>query len=244
MCTVILRISPGTAVPLALAANRDEIIDRPWDAPAAWWADQPDVVGGRDRLAGGTWLAINRHGVIAGVLNRVGSLGPAAGKRSRGELPLMALRHASAEAAAAAIAATDAGLWRAYNLVLADRDGAICVRGLGRGRPELIPLVPGVHMVTAHDPDAPDSPRVARHLPCFRDAAPPAPADWSDWRAILADDSGPAGTELNVPPTPRPAAFGTVSAAMLFLPADSPPGFLFAAGPPHRAPFRAVALTA
>jgi hypothetical protein len=29
---------------------------------------------------------------------------------------------------------------------------------------------------------------------------------------------------------------------MLFLPADGPAGFLFAAGPPHTAPFRPVAL--
>jgi hypothetical protein len=236
MCTVILRVDPGGAVPLALAANRDELLGRPWDAPAAWWPEQPEVVGGRDRLAGGTWLAVNGAGVVAGVLNRVGSLGPAAGKRSRGELPLLALRHGSARAAAAAIAATDAGLWRAYNLVLADRDGAVCVIGLGEGRPEVVALGGGVHMVTAHDPDSAESPRVVRHLPRFRAAPAPTPAEFSAWRAILADRSGPAGTELNIPPAPRPALFGTVCAALLFLPGP----FLFAAGPPHEATFRPV----
>ena len=45
-------------------------------------------------------MALNRHGVMAAVLNRHGSLGPAPGKRSRGELPLLALRETSAKAAA------------------------------------------------------------------------------------------------------------------------------------------------
>ena len=54
-------------------------------------------------------MGVNRHGVVAAVLNRPGSLGPAPGKRSRGELPLLALEHDLAAAAAAAIAALDAG---------------------------------------------------------------------------------------------------------------------------------------
>ena len=91
MCTVVLLIRPGHAWPLLLAANRDERLDRAWDPPAAHWPDQPDVVAGRDRSGGGTWMGVNQAGVVAAVLNRQGSLGPAPGKRSRGELPLLAL---------------------------------------------------------------------------------------------------------------------------------------------------------
>src|ERR1700686_106624 len=120
MCTVVLLIRPGQDWPLVLAANRDEMLHRAWDPPAAYWPDRPDLIGGRDRSGGGTWMGINGAGVVAAVLNRPGSLGPAAGKRSRGELPLAALAHNSADAAAAAIAALDAGAWRSFNLVLAD----------------------------------------------------------------------------------------------------------------------------
>ncbi len=115
-------------------------------------------------------MALNRHGVVAAVLNRPGSLGPAAGKRSRGELPLLALEHRSATEAADAIAALDAGAWRSFNLVLADRRGAVFIRGLGHGRPDAESLAPGLHMVTAHDPDDLESPRVARHLARFQAA--------------------------------------------------------------------------
>src|SRR5215469_8832020 len=130
MCTVVLLIRPGHAWPLLLAANRDEMLERAWDPPAAHWSDQPGVIAGRDRSGGGTWMGVNHDGVVAAVLNRPGSLGPAAGKRSRGELPLLALARPSATAAAAAIATLDAAAWRSFNLVLADRSGAVFVRGL------------------------------------------------------------------------------------------------------------------
>ena len=238
MCTVVLLIRPGHAWPLILAANRDEMLNRPWDPPGAYWPDQPGVVAGRDRLGSGTWMGVNHHGVMAAVLNRPGSLGPAAGKRSRGELPLTALAHRSASEAAGAIAALDAGAWRSFNLVLADASGAIFIRGLGQGRPEVARFDPGLHMVTAHDPDDPDSPRVARHLARFREAKPPEPGDWRAWQDILADRSGDAGEQINVVPR---GGFGTVCSSLLALPGEGTPAWLFAAGPPHEAPFLPVA---
>lgn len=239
MCTVVLLIRPDHAWPVLLAANRDERLDRAWDPPAAHWPDQPGVVAGRDRSGGGTWMGVNRAGVAAAVLNRQGTLGPAPGKHSRGELPLIALAHDSAADAAGAVAALDAGLWRSFNMVLADRHGAFFVRGLGHGRPEAWVLAPGVHMVTAHDPDDIDSPRVARHLPRFSAAEPPGPDDWEGWRAILSDRSGAAGEQINVPPR---AGYGTASSALLALPAEGPPRWLFAAGAPDEAAFEPVPL--
>ena len=88
MCTFIILRRPGHDWPVLIAANRDEMTDRPWQAPARHWPDRPDVVGGLDELAGGTWLAANDTNVVAAVLNREGSLGPTTDKRSRGELVL------------------------------------------------------------------------------------------------------------------------------------------------------------
>ena len=239
MCTVVLALRPGHDFPVLLAANRDERVDRAWDAPAAFWPDHPGVVAGRDRTAGGTWMGMNRHGVVATVLNRQGTLGPAAGKNSRGVLPLLALDHPTASAAAAAITALDAGAWRGFNMVIADAHGGIFLRGLGSGHAEAEPLGPGVHMVTAHEPNDPDSPRVARHLARFRAALPAGPADWQAWQDILADRSGPDGTEINIPPR---GGFGTVSAALIGWPAAGPATWLFAAGAPHIAAFTPVVM--
>jgi hypothetical protein len=187
-------------------------------------------------------MGVNRYGVLAAVLNRPGSLGPAAGKRSRGELPLLALEHRSADAAAAAIARLDAGAWRGFNLVLADRAGAIFVRGLGHGHPEDRRLAAGLHMVTAHDPDDLESPRVARHLARFQAAEAPKPAPdpirgWQGWQEILADRSGDAGEQMNVVPR---AGFGTICSSLLAIPEAGPPVWLFAAGAPDEAPFSLV----
>ena len=57
---------------------------------------RPGSLGGRDELSGGTWLAVNEHGVCAGLTNQ--PLGDAKdpSKRSRGELPLALARHATA----------------------------------------------------------------------------------------------------------------------------------------------------
>src|SRR3546814_5219481 len=96
MCTVVILRRPGEAWPLIVAANRDELLDRTWREPARHWPDRPEVVAGLDELAGGSWLGLNDHGIVAAILNRRHSLGPAPDKRSRGELVLDALDHADA----------------------------------------------------------------------------------------------------------------------------------------------------
>jgi Transport and Golgi organisation 2 len=131
MCTLILLRRPGSAWPLIVAANRDELASRPARPPGRHWPDRAEVVAGLDLQAGGSWLGINDHGVVAGVLNRVGSLGPAAGKRSRGELVLEALDHADAAAAAAALADVDPDAYRPFNLVVADDRDAFWLRHAG-----------------------------------------------------------------------------------------------------------------
>lgn len=244
MCTVVILRRPGDPWPVAIGANRDERLDRPWDAPAAWWPDRPGVVGGRDRNAGGTWMAANEAGVAAAVLNRPGSLGPAPGKRSRGELPLLAAEHSTAEAAAAAVAALPAAEWRPFNMVLADRTRAYFLRGTGAGRPEALPLPEGVSMVTALDPNDLSSPRTARHLPRFRAAKPPldpSRGDWGEWETLLADGAFSAAVgaaeALCVPPT---NGFGTVCSSLLALNKRGARVWRFADGPPNKARFARI----
>jgi hypothetical protein len=221
MCTVILLHRPGHGWPVLIAANRDERLDRAWDPPAAWWPGLPGVVGGRDRTGGGTWLAANAAGLVATVLNRPGSLGPAPDKLSRGELPLRALEAEGLEGAVGAVAGLDAGAWRPFNAVVAGPEGAAFLRGRGVGAPDVVPLPAGLHMVTAQDPNDLASPRIARHLPRFRAAPVPDPetGDWAGWEALLADDGWEASLAetLFVPPT---AGFGTICSSLLAIRAD------------------------
>jgi hypothetical protein len=87
MCTAILSIEPGA--PVLLAGVRDEFVGRRWEPPGRHWPDHPGLVGGRDLLAGGTWLAVAPAARrVACVLNAPGRMAPAQSRRSRGVLPL------------------------------------------------------------------------------------------------------------------------------------------------------------
>lgn len=121
MCTLILVLRPDHDWPLLLAANRDEMIDRPWLPPAHHWTGQPDVVAGIDRVGGGSWLGLNSDGLVAVAMNRRGTLGPQTGMHSRGELVLKALKNDSATVASAALADLDPTLYQSFNLVVANR---------------------------------------------------------------------------------------------------------------------------
>lgn len=95
MCTLLLRFRPGSAWPVVAGAVRDEFSERPWDPPARHW-DGPwaGLVGGRDRQAGGTWLAVDTaRPALAALLNGVRLAPPADGsvRPTRGALALQAL---------------------------------------------------------------------------------------------------------------------------------------------------------
>src|SRR5436190_627896 len=75
MCLIAVAHLASARWPLVIAANRDEFFDRPARAAHAW-DDAPDVIGGRDLQAGGSWLAVTRGGRFAMVTN-VRPSGPA-----------------------------------------------------------------------------------------------------------------------------------------------------------------------
>jgi len=85
MCLVIVGWQQHPKYPLIIAGNRDEFHARPTEA-AHWWPDQPDILGGRDLQAGGTWLALHRKGRFATVTNYRDKETTSAKKRSRGHL--------------------------------------------------------------------------------------------------------------------------------------------------------------
>ena len=226
MCTLVMLRRPEHEWPILIGANRDEMIDRAALPPGRHWPDRAEIVAGLDLTAGGSWLGLNDWGVAAAVLNRQGSLGPADGLRSRGELVLEALDHADAVDAAAALGDLDPAAYRSFNLIVADNRDAFWLRHAGTGRIEVHPIGEGVSLIAAGDLDELLTPRLALARPRFFAAPPPDPErdDWSAWQHLLGDDQAPAG----MPPeaalrfrTPR--GYGTVSSALLALPAAPAP---------------------
>ena len=84
MCLIVFAWRPGHALPLIVAANRDEFYARP-SLPLAQWPDAPHVYAGRDQEAGGTWLGVNANGRFAALTNIRDPHQPPA-RKSRGEL--------------------------------------------------------------------------------------------------------------------------------------------------------------
>jgi uncharacterized protein with NRDE domain len=82
MCLVAIAHRANARFPLVIAANRDEDYDRPTH-DAHFWSDAADVLGGRDAVANGSWLAIARNGRFAAVTNLHGAERQS---RSRGAL--------------------------------------------------------------------------------------------------------------------------------------------------------------
>jgi len=223
--------------------------DRPWKPPARHWPERPELVAGLDIPAEGTWLGLNDHGLVAAVLNRKGTLGPAHDKRSRGELVLEALDHADAVDAADALSHLSPGSYRAFNMVIADNRDAYWLRSLGHGKIQVSEIPDGLSMITAGELDDPADPRIAHWLPRFAAAPKPDPesGDWSGWQALLGSGIPPGATDPEAALCfLRDSGFGTSSSALIGLPAigrqDVPPVWLFAAGPPDKTEFLPVAL--
>jgi uncharacterized protein with NRDE domain len=93
MCLIALGFHASRDYSFALAANRDERHSRP-TATAEWWPDGPSILGGRDLVAGGSWLAVDRRGRAAAVTNYF-EAGGGPGVESRGELVAGFLRDES-----------------------------------------------------------------------------------------------------------------------------------------------------
>ncbi|NQV56206.1 MAG: NRDE family protein [Rhodospirillales bacterium] len=256
MCTVIILRRKGHDWPLLLAANRDEMMDRPWLPPGRHWPDRPQVIAGRDELAGGTWIGINDYGVVAAILNGHGALGPAEGYRSRGELPLEVLEHADAKAAAEALRDVNPNAYRPFNLVIADNRDAywLSVQAADWGaRADLKPLPEGVSMVTARGLNDDRSPRTRTYLPQFRRAAAPIPdsddtaegGNWEDWRRLMASHiHDPAEGADGAMTIVTDRGFGTVCSSFIALSSvesTAPTSiFRFAPGPPGETAFEAI----
>ena len=241
MCTLAVYVRRFADFPLVLAANRDEFLARPATAPLLL-ASAPRIVGGRDLLAGGTWLGLSERGVAAGLLNRRTAEPPVENKRSRGLLLLETLGAASAADAARALAAIDPGTYNAFTLLVADGTTAVAAQNRPQGM-HLTPLEPGVHVLSNLDVNDPTCPKVARSHERFARAGD-AFAEGGDaaafrdaLRAVLSDHT----TALD-PRLPdalgslcvHTETFGTRCSSLAFLDRRGAWRHWFADGPPCR----------
>jgi hypothetical protein len=179
MCTVVIRVPRSTDEPTLVLAIRDEDPARPWNPLGRWWPEAHDgVVGVRDVRAGGAWLAADPGaGRFAVLLNRAdASARPESELVSRGGLVLDSVAGHSPAGAPAT---------HGFNLLEVHGAAARVLTWDGEAL-RSVDLEPGTHMIAHDDVDDPATPRIARWLSDFRDAAP---ADgerwWMPWVEVL-----------------------------------------------------------
>lgn len=234
MCLLLVLWRTSAAAPVMVAANREEFFDRPFDPPTLD-PGPPRVLAGRDRRAGGTWLGVNEHGLVVAVTNRFGEPGPE-GAPSRGTLCRRLLACPTATAAAE-LAARELGSGRyaGANYVCLDRAAGLVVQG---GRPvEVLPLTPGLHLLTNGNLNDPDDMRQKYARSLF---APRFPRTIDDFvkasRAVLSTGPDAAGERTILV---KAENRGTVASTILALAQPAEPSQLhFAAGSPDRTEYQ------
>lgn len=204
MCTLAIYVRALRGFPVVVAANRDEFFSRPTSGPRLL-DPLVGIFGGRDDVAGGTWLGVNRRGVLAALLNRRTDRPIDPARPSRGQLCLAMLRSDSATAARAAVAAVTTRPHNPFNLLVADPERAWIATN-HEGPVTITDLEAGLHLVTNLDLNDPTCPRIAASYQLFaallRNGAPtPGTPEFREGlRTILAAHD----TQLD----PRSDSFG------------------------------------
>ena len=247
MCLLIALSRIVAGAPLIVAANRDELYQRPAVPLTVLRDRQPRILGGRDELAGGTWLAVNEHGLVAGLTNQ-----PSAGRdptrRSRGELPIAFAAYPDAATAVAEVCARlDPADYNPCWLLVGDRYRLYSVGVTGGHRPDVAELPPGSY-VLENAPLRRDSAKqryiAGRIAPA--QSGPVAQVE-AALAAVLADHQPAAGPQAAGADGPARSAevsaacvhtarYGTRSAMIVSVGATGPPRLSVAGGPPCTAP--------
>lgn len=231
MCLAAFALDAAPRFPLVIAANRDELFARP-AAPMAWWADEPDILAGRDLSAGGTWFGLTRAGRLALLTNvrEPARQDPAA--PSRGALVTDWLRGDTGITAFAA-RHQHAG-HNGFNLIAADL-ASNTWHWLSNRAPAPVQLRPGLHALSNAALDTP-WPKTTGLRDALADALPQAadaPVLIERLLAALADDSVAPDASLpdtgvglarerllsprfiRIPPGPQAAVYGTRCSTVL-----------------------------
>ncbi len=199
MCLVVFAWNARPDLRLALAANRDEFLRRP-TARAAFWAEAPQLLAGRDLEAGGTWLGVTRTGRVAFLTNHRDPPSHREGAPSRGALVAEFLKGEKTPRDFLRRKEKEAPFYNGFHLVVGDGGGLWYFTNTG-GPPRPLPTgVPGLSNGPLDDPWPKTRRSVERLTGALAAPGLPSPERFLD---LLADRSRAPDAELpstGVPP--------------------------------------------
>ncbi len=238
MCIVIVAYRVVGRCPVVLGANRDEALARGGEAPRLL-RHGPAAWGGRDPVAGGTWLAVNERGLVVALTDRPAAA-PDPARRSRGLLCLDALGcGAAGEVAQWLRGELAARPYNPFDLLWADCEasGVACYDG----RLRLAPLERGVHVLTGGELDDVAEPKIARAFELLAGLPLDGPGAVERLKAILGDRRPGVAEDDQI--CMLGERHGTLSSSVLTVGDEPFPRgscYWHAAGPPCRTPYEDV----
>jgi uncharacterized protein with NRDE domain len=213
MCLIATAFLASERYPLIVAANRDERHERP-SAAADWWPEQPRILGGRDLVAGGGWLAVDRSGRLAAVTN-FAEPETLKAELSRGGIVADFLATDDSPAAYSAALAERAHRYGPFNALVYDGAELVYLSNRFAGRA----LPPGVHAL-GNGPLGADWPKIRRlrdGLGALVDGGDPT----TELFALLAERAPPSiADSRRLAPFIVDERFGTRSSTVLSIDAD------------------------
>ncbi|KAL7127879.1 hypothetical protein ABFS83_14G280000 [Erythranthe nasuta] len=155
MCIAVFMWQAHPLYPFLLLLNRDEYHNRP-TKPVGWW-EGGEILGGKDEVAGGTWLACSKHGRV-GFLTNVLELHTLPEAKSRGDLVVRFLESEKCPKAFAEELVKEANQYNGFNLIVADLASKSMVYVTNRPKGDLVPIkqvLPGIHVLSNATLNAP-----------------------------------------------------------------------------------------
>ncbi|MCA9070212.1 MAG: NRDE family protein [Planctomycetaceae bacterium] len=238
MCLFALAYQFFPDCPVLVFANREESPGRPCTSPRLmagatktnWW------LGGQDLTAGGTWLGVNRTGMIVAVTNRP-QTHESSRLKSRGLLCRELLEQESLDAAEAEFSRQwQRESFAGFNLMLVSKERGLVISA--EEELQIQPLEPGLHTVTNFDWNDPTDRRVQRMRSLMESFSLGSPT-WEQWipraKTVCGLGNQAGGDAICYPCT---EGWGTVSSSLIALPDDVRASRYFhAAGSPSDTPY-------
>ncbi len=151
MCLIFISLKEHPSYKLIVAANRDEFYNRK-TAAADFWKEHPNVLGGRDLEAGGSWLAMNKQGGLSMITNFRDPKNINVNAPSRGALVSDYLTSPNDPESYLKSLAPSAKQFNGFNLLVGATDG---LWYLSNYRDGIENLSPGIHGLSNHLLDTP-----------------------------------------------------------------------------------------
>ena len=189
MCTSVILFRKEHTWPLIIGSNRDESLSRKSKFPGRHWLKlYPQIIGGLDIKKGGSWIAINDHGLVAIIHNRKLVKDNNLIKKSRGQIILKLLSCNKIESALESLNNINQSIYNGFNIFLGNKSHCYWGKHISVDKKiEVNELNEGLSILTEKDLNDVTDKKTNFYLNKFSLAPTPEPSknDWMSWELLL-----------------------------------------------------------